>query len=121
MTLIASSPPALAAELKVVAPNAVKEAVTEIATRFEKETKHKLVLSWAGSEAISKRVSGGEIFDVVFNTSAGIDRLTKDGKLVAASKRDLARSAVAVAVKAGAPRPDVSTVEGLRQALLKAE
>jgi hypothetical protein len=40
-----------------VAPNAVKEAVAEIAARFEKETKHKLVLSWAGSEAISKRVS----------------------------------------------------------------
>lgn len=121
MTLTASSPPALAAELKVVAPNAVKEAVAEIATRFENETNHKPVLSWAGSEAISKRVSGGEIFDVVVNTSAGIDRLAKDGRLVAASKRDLARSAVAVAVKAGAPRPDVSTVEGLRQALLKAE
>jgi molybdate transport system substrate-binding protein len=121
MALTASSLPALAAELKVVAPNAVKEAVAEIAARFEKETKHKLVLSWAGSEAISKRVSDGEIFDVVVNTSTGIDRLAKDARLVAASKRDLARSAVAVAVKAGAARPDVSTVEGLRQALLKAE
>jgi molybdate transport system substrate-binding protein len=113
--------PALAAELKVVAPNAVKEAVTEIAARFEKETKHKLVMSWAGSETIFKRVSDGEMFDVVVTTSAGIDRLAKDGKLVAASKRDVARSAVAVAVKAGAARPDVSTVDGLRQALLKAE
>jgi molybdate transport system substrate-binding protein len=121
MALTASSLPALAAELKVVAPNAVKEVVAEIAARFEKETKHKLVLRWAGSEAISKRVSDGEIFDVVVNTSAGIDRLAKDARLVAASKRDLARSAVAVAVKAGAARPDVSTVEGLRQALLKAE
>src|SRR6185436_6044791 len=84
MALTASSLPALAAELKVVAPNAVKEAVAEIAARFEKETKHKLVLRWAGSEAISKRVSDGEIFDFVVNTSAGIDRLAKDGRLVAA-------------------------------------
>ena len=121
IALPASSLPALAAELKVVAPNAVKEALAEIAASFEKETKHKLVLSWAGSEAISKRISDGEIFDFVVNTSAGIDRLAKDGRLVAASKRDLARSGVAVAVKAGAARPDVSTVEGLRQALLKAE
>jgi molybdate transport system substrate-binding protein len=112
MALTASSLPALAAELKVVAPNAVKEAVAEIAARFEKETKHNLVLSWAGSEAISKRVSDGEIFDVVVNTSTGVDRLAKDGRLVAASKRDFSRSAVAVAVKAGAARPDVSTVEG---------
>jgi len=121
IALPASSLPALAAELKVVAPNAVKEALAEIAASFEKETKHKLVLSWAGSEAISKRISDGEIFDFVVSTSAGIDRLAKDGRLVAASKRDLARSGVAVAVKAGAARPDVSTVEGLRQALLKAE
>jgi molybdate transport system substrate-binding protein len=112
---------AMAAELKVVAPNAVKEAVAEIAARFEKETQHKPVLSWAGSEAISKRVSNGEIFDVVVSTSPGVDRLAKDGRLVAASKRDFSRSAVAAAVKAGAARPDVSTVEGLRQALLKAE
>jgi molybdate transport system substrate-binding protein len=113
--------PASAAELKLVAPNAVKEALAEIAARFERETKHKLVLSWAGSEAISKRVSAGEVFDVVVNTSSGVDRLARDGKLAAGSKRDFSRSAVAVAVKAGVPRPDVSTVEGLRQALLKAE
>jgi len=119
--LTASSPAASAAELAVVAPNAVKEAVAEIAAHFEKETKHKLVVSWAGSEAISKRVSDGEIFDVVINTATGIDRLAKDARLVAASRRDLARSAVAVAVKEGVARPDVSTVEGLRQVLLKAE
>lgn len=112
---------AAAADLKVIAPNAVKEAVTEIAARFEQETKHKLILSWAGSEAISKRVSDGEMFDVVINTSAGVDRLGKDGMLSPSSKRDFARSAVAVAVKAGVPRPEISTVEQLRQTLLKAQ
>lgn len=117
----ASSIPLLAAELKVIASNAVNEAVAELSTRFQKETKHTLVLSWAGSEAIAKRVSDGEIFDVVVSTSPSLDRLAKEGWLVTASKRDFSRSAIAAAVKAGATRPDVSTTEGLREALLKAE
>lgn len=121
LALFASNPLALAAELKVVAPNAVKESIVEIAARFEKEAGHKLVLSWAGSEAISKRVGDGDVFDVVINTSTGIDRLAKDGKLVAPTKRDFARSAIAVAVKPGVARPDISTVEGLRRALLNAQ
>lgn len=121
MVLTASSLATVAAELKVVAPNAVKEAVSEIASRFERETKHNLVLTWAGSEAISKRISDGEVFDVVINTSVGVDRLAIDGKLSAGSKRDFSRSAVAAAVKTGVPLPDVSTVEGLRQTLLKAQ
>lgn len=116
--LSASGFAAIAAELKVIAPNAVKAAVAEIAAQFEKGTKHKVLLNWAGSEAISKRVAEGETFDVVANTSPAIDRLAKDGKLVAGAKRDFARSAIAVAVKAGVARPDISTVEGLRQALL---
>ncbi len=115
------SVPLLAAELKVVAPNAVKDTVAELSARFEKEAKHTLVLSWAGSEAISKRVSDGEIFDVVVSTSPSLDRLAKDGRLFTASKRDFSRSAIAVAVRLGVAPPDVSTAEGLRQALLKAE
>jgi molybdate transport system substrate-binding protein len=116
-----SSNPLLAAELKVVAPNAVKDAVAELSARFEKGSKHTLVLSWAGSEAIAKRVSDGEIFDVVISTSSGLDRLAKDGRLVRVSKRDFSRSAIAAAVKAGVARPDISTTEGLREALLTAE
>ena len=116
----ASSIPLLAAELKVIAPSAVNEAVAELSTRFEKETKHTLVLSWAGSETIAKRVSDGEIFDVVVSTSPGLDRLAKEGWLVTASKRDFSRSAIAVAVKLGVAPPDVSTAEGLRQALRSA-
>jgi len=112
---------AVAAEIKVVAPNAVKETVSEIALRFERKTTHKVLLSWAGSEAISKRVAEGEVFDVVFNTSTGIDRLATAGMLSAGSKRDFSRSAVAVAATTGIAPPDVSTVDGLRQALLKAQ
>jgi molybdate transport system substrate-binding protein len=110
-----------AAELKVAAPNAVKEAVNEIAGRFEKETGHKLVFVWSGSEAIAKRVTDGEVFDVVITTSQGIDRLAKDGKLTATGKRDFAKSGVAVAVAAAAPRPDISSADALRRSLLAAK
>jgi len=110
-----------AADLKVVAPNAVKETVSEIAATFEKSTGHRVVLAWGGSEAIGKRVSEGEVFDVVITTAQGVDRLAADGRLVAGTRTDFSRSAVAAAVRAGLPRPDISTVDGLRKALLAAD
>lgn len=110
-----------ATELRVVAPNAVKEAVSEVAAQFEKQRGVKVILSWGGSEAISRRVAGGEAFDVVVNTAQGVDRLIADGKLVAGSRTDFSRSGVAAAVRAGLPRPDISTVDALRRTLLSAE
>jgi molybdate transport system substrate-binding protein len=65
-------------------------------------------------------VSECEAFDVVINAAQNIDRLTADGRLVAGSRTDFARSGVGVAVRAGLPRPDVSTPEALRDALLQA-
>jgi molybdate transport system substrate-binding protein len=118
LVLWAASAWAQAQELKVVAPNAVKEALTEIAARFEKDTGRRVSLSWAGSEAIAKRVKDGEVFDVVVNTSDGVDRLAADGKLATGSRTDFARSAVAAAARPGLPRPDVSSVSALRAALL---
>jgi molybdate transport system substrate-binding protein len=112
---------AAAAEIRVIAPNAVKEAIVEIAVRFERDTSHRVSFVWGGSEAISRRVGDGEAFDVVVNTAPGIDRLAQDGRLVAATRNDFARSAVAAAVRAGLPRPDISSVDALRRALLAAD
>jgi molybdate transport system substrate-binding protein len=121
LVLWATSAWAQAQELKVVAPNAVKEALTEIAARFEKETGRRVSLVWAGSEALARRVTDGEVFDVVVNTAAGVDRLAAEGKLAAGSRTDFAKSGVAVAVRAGLPRPDVSSVASLKVALLTAQ
>jgi molybdate transport system substrate-binding protein len=116
------SRPAAAAEtaLQVVAPNAVKEAISEIAARFHKETGHRVTVTWGGSEAILRRITSGEVFDVVVTTSVGVSKLAAEGKLVASTTSDFSRSAVAAAVRSGLPRPDVSTIAGLRQALLDA-
>jgi molybdate transport system substrate-binding protein len=78
------------------------------------------VFAWGGSESIARRVTEGEGFDVVVNTGPGVDRLAADGRLVAGSRTDFARSAVGVAVRSGLPRPDISSVDGLRAALLSA-
>jgi molybdate transport system substrate-binding protein len=119
--LVAAATCAHASDLKVVAPNAVKETVAEIAARFEKDTGRRVNLSWGGSEAIAKRVADGEVFDVVVNTATGVDRMAAEGKLVNGSRTDFCRSAVAVAARSGLPRPDLSSVAALKAALLGAQ
>ena len=120
-TLFAVVTCAQARDLKMVAPNAVKESVVEIAARLEKDTGQRVSFTWGGSQGIAKRVADGEVFDVVMNTSAGAYRMAADGKLVSGSRTDFSRSAVAMAVCPGLPRPDVSSVDALRTTLLEAQ
>ncbi len=109
-----------AAELRIAAPNAVKEVMTEAATAHRQGSVQGVMFTWSGSEAISKRIAEGEAFDVVVNTAQGIDRMVRDGKLLAGTRVEFARSGVGMAVRGGALRPDVSTVDALRRALLDA-
>lgn len=120
-TLVALVFGAHADDLKVVAPNAVKEMLVEVAARFEKDTGRRVSLSWGGSESIVKQVSDGEVCDVIVNTADGVDRMAANGKLLGGSRIDFSRSAVAVAFRSGLPRPDVSRVSGLKKALLDAQ
>lgn len=112
---------ACSADLRIIAPNAVKEAVLEIGNQFSKDTDTKISFTWTGSEAIAKRISEGEPHDIVLTTSAGIDLLVGAGKLNGRSKVDFSRSAVAAAVRSGLPRPDIATVDSLKKALVEAK
>jgi molybdate transport system substrate-binding protein len=120
MAGLAATLQASAAEVRLLAPNAAKEAVLEAVSRFEQATGHKVLASWSGTEAITQRVGGGEIVDVVVNAAQNIDRLTADGKLAAGSRTDFARSSIGVATAPSAAAADVSTVDGLKAALLAA-
>jgi molybdate transport system substrate-binding protein len=111
---------ATAADIKVLAPIATKESVSEAISVFEKATGHKVVVAWSGTEAITKRVAEGEVVDVVVNAAQNIDRQSKDGKLTGATRTDFARSGIGVAVPATAGKVDVSTADALRAALLSA-
>lgn len=108
-------------ELRILAPNAVKEAVVEIGARYASATNTQVAFTWTGSEAIARRIDEGQVFDVVLTTNAGIDRMAATGSLDARNKANFARSAVAVAIRSGLPHPDVSTVDGLKKALLDAK
>lgn len=112
--------PVIAADIKLLAPNATKEAISEAVSVFEKSTGHKVVVSWTGTEAITKRVAEGEVVDVVVNAAQNIDRLSKDGKLIGATRTDFARSGIGVAVPASVARVDVSSADALKAALLSA-
>jgi len=111
---------AMAADLRVLAPNAAKESVSEAISVFEKATGHKVVISWSGTEAITKRVADGEVVDVVVNAAQNIERQSKEGKLTGATRTDFARSGIGVAVPGSAAKVDVSTADALKAALLSA-
>jgi molybdate transport system substrate-binding protein len=118
--LCAQAAAAAAAELKVLTTPALSEVWRELQAKFE-ATGHKLILVYAPSGAITKRVTEGEIHDVLFSTTGGIETLTKNGKVIAGTGTLIASSGMGVAVLKGAPKPHISTPEKFKQALLAAK
>jgi molybdate transport system substrate-binding protein len=110
-----------ATEVKVMAGAAFKEAYLELVPEFERATGHKVVTIWIPSVQMMSRLKGGETVDLVIMAAGAIDELIKLGKIVAGSRVDLAKSGVAVAVRAGAPRPDISSGDALKRAVLAAK
>ena len=113
------APAAGAAEIKMIASNAVREPYRELVPMFEKATGHRVTSDWGGTVDIVKRVEAGDVADIVIIPAPRIDDFIRQGKL--ADRVDLARSGVGVAVRAGAPRPDISSVDALRSTLLAAK
>ena len=99
---------------------ATRGLLDELAAAYAQHTGVPVSFLAIGGVEAARRVSGGEPFDVVVLASDAIDKLVAAGKLDAAGKTDLVRSGVAAAVRAGAPRPDISTEEALRSAVLAA-
>lgn len=112
--------PAAAADLKILTTPAFSEVWAEVAPKFE-ATGHKLTLVSAPSGAIAKRITDGETADLVVSTPAGVDTLIKAGKVIDGTNTPIASSGMGVAVLKGAPKPDISTPEALKQALLAAK
>ena len=110
-----------AAEIKVLTTGAFKQVVVALVPEFEKATGHKVVLDNGTVGQLSKRVDDGETFDVLVLSPKGIEDYIKSGKIVAGTNANLAKVGVGVMVKEGAPKPDISSVEAFKQALLKAK
>jgi molybdate transport system substrate-binding protein len=109
------------AELKIYSTIGVRSAAEELFARFVKATGHKLAVTWGTAPMLVKRIEGGESADVIILSRAGIDALSKQNKVAAGSAVTLANSGVGIAVKAGAPKPDISTPEALKRTLLNAK
>jgi molybdate transport system substrate-binding protein len=114
-------PTAIAAEIKVLCSNAYKAVMQELASQFERATKHKVVVSYSLAATLKREIESGEPFDVAVLTPAAIDDLIKGGKVVAASRTPLARTGLAIAIRAGSRRPDIATVETFKRSLLGAK
>jgi molybdate transport system substrate-binding protein len=111
-----------AADVTVISGGAFKQVLTPLAAQYEKESGNKLNVTYRTVGQHLKLIrEGGETFDVAVLTPEAIDGLAKDGKVVPGSRADLARTGVGVVVKAGAPLPDISTVEAFKRALLAAK
>lgn len=99
---------------------ATRLVLADLASAFEQRTGQRVVFESVGGVDAAKRVSAGEAFDVVALASDAIDKLIAAGRVDADSKVDLVRSGVAVAVRAGAPLPDLSSEAAVRAAVLAA-
>jgi molybdate transport system substrate-binding protein len=106
--------------LKIVSSMATRQVLVELVAAFETCSSQSVELESVGGVDGAKRVRAGEAFDVVVLASDVIDKLAAEGRIVAGSRVDLARSGVAVAVRAGAPRPDIGSEDALRRAVLAA-
>jgi molybdate transport system substrate-binding protein len=109
-----------AAELKVFASVALTSVLDQLSPTYEKKTGDKLLITYDVSAGLMKRIAGDEAVDVIIVTEAMINDLQKQGKVAAGGAAVIADTNVSVATKAGAPKPDISSADALKRALLAA-
>lgn len=110
-----------AADVKVLSTVGMQPATPELFAQFEAATGHRVVVTYGLAAVLKTKFLEGAPADVLILTAPIIDDLAKQGKVAADSKKDVARSGVGVAVKAGAPKPDISTPEALKRAVAAAK
>ena len=112
---------ARAADIKVLGGAFLRPLLDQLGPQFERTTGHKLTIKWVPGPAVQREVDGGEAFDVALSQAGTIDRLIKAGKIDAATRADIVSVGLAMAIPARAPKPDISSVEGFKRALLDAK
>jgi molybdate transport system substrate-binding protein len=116
--LVATGAPA--AEVRVISAGAVRAIVTEMARAYEKETGNTVTLTF-GTVGVVRQKMAADPADVVIMTDVAVDESARQGAIVAGSRADIARTGMGVGVREGAPRPDISSTEAFKQALLAAK
>src|SRR5713101_470628 len=119
--LFAHADLANAAEIRLWTARAIFTVLAEIGPQFERTTGHKLNISTDLSSAFVRRANADEPFDILISGSPTVDQFIKDGKIIAETRTNISRSGIGVEVRAGAPKPDISSVDAFKRALLDAK
>ena len=119
--VIANVTAADADELKIWTARAITTVLDKIGPEFERSSGYKLNITTDTSPPLVKRIYAGESFHILVQPTVTIDALIKAGKIVADTRTDLVRSGIGVEVPPGARKPDISSVEALKRALLDAK
>jgi molybdate transport system substrate-binding protein len=119
LVLSPSAGPAGAADITVLCPPPMRSVIVELVAGFERASGHHVTITFAPSKAIIERLGAGEKTDVAVLTAQVTDRMIEAGRL--ARRVDLAKSTIGVAVRAGAPKPDVGSADAFRRTLLAAK
>lgn len=109
------------AVIKMICSAPLRETCTQLVPTFEKSSGHKLTTIWASTREILKRIDAGEWVDIVIMNAPSIEGLINQGKLAADSRVDVAKSGIGVAIRAGAPKIDTNSVNGLKWSVLSAK
>jgi len=110
-----------AAEVKVLSAEVLKHALSEFAGDFESTTGHKIKIDYESASVVRNQVQAGEAADVAILQMPVMEALSEQGKIARGSVVALARSGVGVAVRKGAPKPDISSVDAFKRSLLSAK
>ena len=110
-----------AAEIKVLCAGGIGPVVSALGPQFERTTGHKLAIKFVSGPVVKREIDAGTAFDVAISLPEVIDAVIKDGKIVAATRTGIARTGVGVSVRAGAPKPDIGTVEAFKRTLINAK
>lgn len=110
-----------AAEIKVLSAGAMRAVLQQLAPDFEKSSGHKLMIEYATAGKVDEQVAADEPIDVAILTKPRADKLVRSAKLVGGTATELARVPIGLAVKKGAPHPDISSVDAVKRTLLNAK
>jgi molybdate transport system substrate-binding protein len=112
---------AQAAEVNVFAPTTIRAVMNELGPQFERATGHRLAIKYDTAPVMKRQIDSGQAFDLAILTRPLIDETIKQGKIVATTRADVGRAGAGVAIRKGAPRPDVGSIDAFRHTLLNAK
>lgn len=121
LAVLATGSPSQQAQLTILSAGAVEEGVATLARAYARDAGLEIATHFGTGPEIEKRLASGEALDVLIAPAAVVERAVKAGRVMADTQTPIARVGVGVAVRRGAPRPDVTTVAALKTALLRAD